>query len=197
MLINIHSCERLVFLVYVDGDELPKKGEAEAMYEKPVLILLIAGVALIFGVAGIYAKTVPAVIELNDPAYKEHKKGVVHFEHKKHHDDYAKKYPDLYPNGCGDCHHDAENKPLSNLKEGDDVKKCIECHKIPDEMPAKLKKEMRDKKASKEDIKKKELEYQAEAMHENCTVCHREYNKNFKPQKKAPTTCTTCHPKTK
>jgi hypothetical protein len=188
-------------LVYVDGDELPKKGEAEAMYKKPVLILLIAGVALIFGVAGIYAKTVPAVIELNDPAYKEHKKGVVHFEHKKHHDDYAKKYPDLYPNGCGDCHHDAENKPLSNLKEGDDVKKCIECHKIPDEMPKKdlraVKTDLKDKKITAEEAKKKIMAYHAEALHENCRVCHKAYNTKYKPDKdkKAPTTCTKCHPK--
>jgi len=157
----------------------------------------IAGIAVLYAGAAIYAKDVPPVIELNDPAYKEHQKGIVQFEHQKHQKEYAEKYPDLYKNGCGECHHDENNKPLTGLKEGDDTQRCIECHKIPDEMPAALKKEMREKKASKEEIKKKELEYHAEAFHENCTACHRTYNKEFKPSKKAPTTCTTCHPKTK
>ena len=30
--------------------------------------------------------------------------------------------------GCGECHHDKDNKPLNNLKIGDDVQNCIECH---------------------------------------------------------------------
>ena len=165
------------------------------MMNKKLLILVIVGFAALFVVAGIYAKEVPPVIELKDPAYKEHEKGVVHFEHGKHQKDYVEKYPDLYKNGCGECHHDENNKPLSKLKEGDDVHKCIECHKIPSEMPAKIKKDMRKNKASKEEIRKKELEYHAEALHENCRGCHRDYNKKYKPSKKAPTTCTTCHPK--
>jgi hypothetical protein len=162
---------------------------------KKLLVLVVVGCAALFAAAGIYAKTVPDVIELADPAYKEHKKGVVHFEHGKHQKEYAEKYPDLYKDGCGACHHDKDNKPLANLKEGDPVQRCIECHKIPDEMPAKLKKEMRENKASKEEIRKKELEYHAEALHDNCRGCHREYNKKYKPKDKAPTTCTTCHPK--
>lgn len=157
--------------------------------------MAVVGCAALFVAAGIYANTIPDVIKLQDPAYKEHKKGAVEFSHGKHIKDYAEKYPDLYKNGCGECHHDKDNKPLTNLKEGDPVKKCIECHKIPGEMPAKLKKEMRAEKASKEEIKKKELEYHAEALHENCRVCHREYNKKYKPKEKAPTTCTKCHPK--
>jgi len=162
---------------------------------KKLLVVGMVGFAVLYLGGTIYAKEVPQVIELNDPAYKEHEKGIVSFEHAKHEQEYAKKYPDLYKNGCGECHHDKDNKPLTNLKEGDDTQKCIECHKIPSEMPAKVKKEMKAKKASKEEIKKKELEYQAEAMHDDCTACHRQYNKEFKPKKKAPTTCATCHPK--
>ena len=78
---------------------------------------------------------VPEVIKLNSPEYEKHKKGIVEFTHKKHSEDYAKKAPDLYKNGCGECHHDADNKPLSNLKTGDDVQRCIECHKKPSERP--------------------------------------------------------------
>ena len=161
-----------------------------------VLVLVIVVSAALFAAGGILAKTIPEMIKLEDPAYKEHEKGVVEFTHGKHQKDYAEKYPEFYKNGCGECHHDKDNKPLSNLKEGDDVQKCIECHKIPGEVPKELKKEWRTKKLKKADRKKKELEYHAEALHDNCRGCHREYNKKYKPAKKAPTTCTKCHPKT-
>ncbi len=158
------------------------------MKRKLLKISVISGIALLFVVAGIYAKTVPEVIELNDPAYEEHKKGIVHFEHKKHQNEYAKQYPEFYKNGCGECHHDKDNKPLTELKEGDDVQKCIECHKIAAEAP-------KGKKAPKKLSKKEKIkEYHAEALHENCKGCHKKFNKKYKP-KKAPTTCTTCHPK--
>jgi hypothetical protein len=163
---------------------------------KNLLVLVIVGCAALFVAAGIYAKTIPEVIELNDPAYKVHKKGVVHFEHGKHQKEYAEKYPEFYKNGCGDCHHDKDNKPLSDLKEGDDVQKCIECHKIPSEVPKKLKKEWRKKKVKKAEQKKVKLEYHAEALHINCRDCHKAFNKKYKP-KKAPTTCAKCHPKKK
>ena len=160
------------------------------MIKKRLLVFTIIGVATLFIAAGIYAKTVPDVIELNDPAYKEHKKGVVHFEHKKHQDDYVEQYPEFYKNGCGECHHDKDNKPLSSLKEGDDVEKCIECHKIPSEAP-------KGKKAKKKLSKKEKIkDYHAEALHANCKGCHKKFNKKYKP-KKAPTTCAKCHPKKK
>ena len=161
------------------------------MIKKHFLVSGIIAIVILFIAAGIYAKAVPDVIELQDPAYKKHKKGVVHFEHKKHQDDYAKQYPEYYKNGCGECHHDKDNKPLTNLKEGDEVQKCIECHKIAAEAP-------KGKKAKKKLSKKEKIkDYHAEALHENCRVCHKNYNKKYKPKKKAPTTCTTCHPKEK
>jgi hypothetical protein len=167
------------------------------MIKKHLLVSGIIAIVTLFIAAGIYEKAVPDVIELNDPAYEKHKKGVVHFEHKKHQDDYAKKYPEFYKNGCGECHHDKDNKPLTNLKEDDDVQKCIECHKIASEVPKKLKQEWKKKKISKDEKKKIRMEYHAEALHENCKVCHKSYNKKYKPKKKAPTTCTKCHPKKK
>ena len=156
---------------------------------KKLLVLVIVVSAALFAAGGIFAKAVPDIIKLEDPAYKEHKKGVVDFTHGKHQTEYAEKYPEFYKNGCGECHHDEDNKPLSNLKEGDDVQKCIECHKIAAEAP-------KGKKAKKKLSKKEKIkDYHAEALHENCRGCHRKYNKKYKPAKKAPTTCTKCHPK--
>jgi hypothetical protein len=159
------------------------------MIKKDLLVSGIIAIVTFCITAVIYAKAVPDVIELKDPAYEKHKKGVVHFEHKKHQDDYAKQYPEYYKNGCGECHHDKDGKPLSNLKEGDDVQKCIECHKIASEAP-------KGKKAKKKLTKKEKIkDYHAEALHANCRDCHKKYNKKYKPEKKAPTTCAKCHPK--
>ena len=156
-----------------------------------LLVLMIVVSAALFTAGGIIAKTVPDIIKLQDPAYKEHKKGVVEFTHGKHQKEYAEKYPEFYKNGCGECHHDKDNKPLSGLKEGDDVQKCIDCHKIAAEAP-------KGKKAKKKLSKKEKIkDYHAEALHANCRGCHRKYNKKYKPAKKAPTTCAKCHPKVK
>ena len=160
---------------------------------KKLLILVVVGCAALFLAAGIYAKTVPDVIPLEDPAYKEHKKGVVQFTHGKHQTDYAEAYPDLYKNGCGECHHDKDGKPLA-LNVGDPVDKCITCHKKPSEVPKELKKKWREQKVKKADQKKMKLEYHAEALHMNCRGCHKAFNKKYKP-KKAPITCAKCHPK--
>ena len=161
------------------------------MIKKHLLVVTICGLAMLFAAAGIYAKNVEDVIRLEDPAYEKHKKGVVEFTHKKHQDDYAKKYPEFYKNGCGECHHDKDGKPLADLKEGDDVQKCIECHKIPAEAP-------KGKKAKKKLSKKEKIkDYHAEALHANCRGCHKKYNKKYKPKPKAPTTCAKCHPKQK
>ena len=146
-----------------------------------LLVSAIVGIAVLVVTAGIYAgTTVPDVISMENKAYDKHKKGIVQFSHKKHSTDYGA--------GCGECHHDANNKPLDNLKEGDDVQNCIACHKKPGERP-------KGKGAPK--LKKKErLAYHAEALHYNCKDCHKKYNKKNKT-KAAPTTCAKCHPKKK
>ena len=160
------------------------------MIKKHLTTLVIIGVAVLFLSAAIYAKSAPDVIPLQDPAYETHKKGVVEFEHKKHWDDYSKAYPEFYSSKCGECHHDKEGKPLTKLEDGNDVQKCIECHKIPGEAP-------KGKKAKKKLSKKEKIkDYHAEALHANCKGCHKKFNKKYKP-KKAPTTCTKCHPKKK
>ncbi|KPA11840.1 cytochrome c, class III family protein [Candidatus Magnetomorum sp. HK-1] len=115
------------------------------------------------------------VIPLNEPSYK-HKKPIVQFTHKKHVADYKA--------GCGDCHHDKAGKPLK-LKHGDNVDKCVKCHSKPGEIKGKNAKGMKsaDKRA-----------YHANALHDKCRGCHKDYNKKNNT-KKAPTSCNKCHKK--
>lgn len=146
-------------------------------------------IASLFFAGSLFAGTqVADVVKMDNPAYKKHKKQIVTFSHKKHNEQYKA--------GCGECHHDADNKPLDNLKMGDDVKNCIDCHKKPGEIPGKIKKEFKAKKTPKAEQKKLKLAYHAEAIHYNCKGCHKAYNKKNKT-KAAPVTCSKCHPKKK
>ncbi len=140
------------------------------------IITIIA--ASLFVAGGIYAATkVPAEVQMKSD-YK-HKKSIAVFTHQKHVNDYEIT--------CGECHHDDQGKPLNNLKEGDDVQNCFECHKKPGELKGKKAKGL---------SKKEKREYHGNAVHENCLGCHRKYNKE-KKTKAAPTKCTACHPKKK
>jgi len=66
----------------------------------------------VFIAAGIYAGTnVPDVIKLKTDKYAKHKKKIVKFDHLKHQQDYRQKFPEVYKNNCGECHHDQNNKP--------------------------------------------------------------------------------------
>lgn len=144
--------------------------------------------AILFAAVAFAASTVPEVIKMENKAYKKHKKGIVTFTHKAHSLDYAQKHPKLFKAGCGECHHDKDNKPLKDLKAGDEVKSCFECHSKPGERPK--------GKGAPKLSKKEKLAYHAEAMHYNCKGCHKKYNKT-KPPEKAPTTCAKCHPRKK
>ena len=156
------------------------------MKKKHLMTATVVGIAMMFVGAGILAAACQEVIKLEDKEYTEYTKGVVEFHHQKHSEEYAKKFPDVYKRGCGECHHDKDNKPLTNITCDDKVQKCIECHSKPGEKP-------KGKDAPKLS-KKEELQYHAEAMHDNCRECHKNYNKQYKT-KNAPTTCTKCHPK--
>ena len=159
------------------------------MIKKRLIVSTLCTIAILVIAAVIYAEAVPDVIVLQDPT--EQKKGPVNFNHLKHQTEYAKEYPDVYKEGCGECHHDKDGKPRTDLKAGDEVQKCTECHKKPGEKP-------KGKNAPKLS-KKEQLEYSAEAFHDNCRDCHKAYNKKYKPSKdkKAPTTCSKCHEKKK
>ncbi|MCK5508844.1 MAG: cytochrome c3 family protein, partial [Desulfobacterales bacterium] len=91
------------------------------MNKRSLLIIAIVGIASMFLATVIYAGTTVAdVVTMENKCYKKHKKSIVQFTHKKHIEEYKA--------GCGDCHHDADNKPLNDLKMGDNVQNCIECH---------------------------------------------------------------------
>jgi len=155
------------------------------MKRKLLLMLAVVAGSVVFA-AGLYAATtVKDVIQMENKAYASHKKGIATFSHKKHMEEYATQNPELYKKGCGECHHDKDNKPLT-LKAGDDVQNCIECHKKPGESP-------KGKDAPKLSDKEK-MEYHAEAIHANCKGCHKAFN-TAKNSKAAPVTCTKCHPK--
>jgi len=95
---------------------------------KKCTILTILGICSVFIYSAIYAGTeVSDNIVMNNKAYAKHKKGIVTFSHKKHIEDYKA--------GCGECHHDDKGKELNDLKIGDNVQNCIECHKKPSERP--------------------------------------------------------------
>lgn len=139
------------------------------------LLLCVSVVCLsMFVAAGVYAATTtpPDVIIMNNPGFKKHTKPLVKFDHKKHFTDYKI--------SCGQCHHDAHNKPLTNLKPGDPVKTCGECHS-----DFAIRISPADRSLSKaEKIKK----YYREAIHADCIGCHRKL-------KKGPRRCNECHKK--
>ena len=151
------------------------------MFKKPLIISAVAALAFL-ATASLYAGTaVQDVIKMDNKAYSEHKKGIVDFSHKKHAEEYGAT--------CGDCHHNDKNEPLKDLKAGDNVQNCIECHKTPGEKP-------KGKEAPKL-TRSQELEYHAEAMHDNCRDCHKAHNKEKGLKAKdpgfAPTACKECH----
>ena len=148
--------------------------------KKTFWVVVVVGIAVVFASAALYAGTkVSDVIKMENKLYPKHEKGIVEFSHKKHVVEYK--------GACGDCHHDKDGKPLANLKDGDNVQNCAECHKKPGEKP-------KGKDAPKL-TEKEALEFHAEAMHKNCQGCHKEFNKKNNTTN-APTTCTKCHPKT-
>ncbi len=148
--------------------------------KKNLLIIAIVAMASLFLAAGIYAGTAFVDnIKMENKIYSAHTKGIVDFSHKKHTEDYKA--------ACGECHHDASNKPLA-LKAGDNVQGCAECHPKPGLAP-------KGKDAPQLSAAEK-MQYHAEALHGNCIDCHKKYNTE-KGVKNAPTACTKCHPSAK
>ena len=157
------------------------------MLKKGLLAAAVFAFVFVFAIGGLQAGKDVADEFMMQSDYP-HEKAIVKFTHKKHSEEYGAT--------CGECHHDAEGKPLNDLKMGDDVQKCIECHKKPGEVPKELKQEWKTKKVKKAEKDKLSREYHAEAVHDNCRGCHKKHNKETKT-KDAPTTCAKCHPKEK
>ncbi len=151
-----------------------------------IMILTISGIGMLFLVAGINAEEAekaekkpctPDVMEMkNEQAFPQHRMGIVQFDHKKHVAD----KPDGYGLGCGECHHDENGEPLSDLKPGDAVKNCLECHNKQGR-PARP-----DPSMSPEEQQKEKLKYYYGAIHENCMGCHKKQG--------GPVSCMECHP---
>jgi hypothetical protein len=161
----------------------------------PLLIKACVGFMTLICVVVLYAgTTVPDVIMMENSAYETHKKDIVEFKHKVHAEELGQKYPEVFENGCGECHHNDNGEPQKRLKIGDDVENCVECHNKPGKMPKEIKRELRSQKVSRKEKKAKELEYHAEALHDKCKQCHREVRKKTK-LKTAPISCTKCHRK--
>jgi len=148
--------------------------------KKNLLIVAIVAMASLFLAVGLYAGTAFVDdIKMQNKIYETHTKGIADFSHKKHAEDYKV--------ACGECHHDASGKPL-DLKVGDDVQGCAECHPKPGLAP-------KGKDAPELSAAEK-LQYHAEALHANCIDCHKKFNAE-KGVKDAPTACTKCHPSAK
>lgn len=153
------------------------------MSKKVLALLLSVGIAVLFASTGVYAGTkVDDVFKMETKEYKEHSKGLAELSHKKHVEEYGV--------ACGECHHDDKGKALE-LKEGDDVQRCVECHKETAKAP----------KGEKLKKNEKIMKYHKEALHANCIGCHKAFNKKNgykgKDPKAAPQGCTSCHPKKK
>ncbi|MBW2108865.1 MAG: cytochrome c3 family protein [Deltaproteobacteria bacterium] len=139
---------------------------------KRLLVLMVAAMSVAFVISSVCATSAPDKIVMNNKVFKKHKKALVHFTHKKHHEQYKV--------ACTECHH--VMKDGKNVwKDGDPVQKCTECHK-----GAKAKGKM--PKAEK--IKG----FYYNAIHANCVGCHKDMKKKGK---KAPSACKDCHPKKK
>lgn len=163
------------------------------MHKKYMLFAMLLMIAPLLISTGVLAGTeFKDIVKFDNPAYGTHKEAITVFNHKKHASEYYDTYPELYESACGDCHHDKDNKKLVDLKEGDEVQNCIECHKKADYIKGKDARGLTDEQ---------KREYHANALHDNCKDCHKEYNKErkLKPEMDgyAPNTCVTCHDKTK
>ncbi len=158
------------------------------MKRRTLLLIAAAFSFVVLYAAAVFAgTTVPETITLKPQAGTgKYQDRTITFTHKKHIDEHKI--------ACGECHHDANGKALTNLKPGDDVKACIECHKKPGEVPRDVKMKWRKEKLSRKQQQKMSLEYLAEAFHENCVTCHKQYNRKNKTRA-APQACTQCHQK--
>jgi hypothetical protein len=162
-----------------------------------ISIAICSSWAVLLLAAGIYAgTTVDDIVKMQNPAYDEHTKAIVQFNHKAHAEKFDGQYPGIFKDGCGECHHDDEGERCRDLEMGEEVENCIECHDKPGQMPKKVKRELRDQDLDREERRVREREYHAEALHDKCRGCHRKARKQA-DTRKPPITCSKCHVKDK
>jgi hypothetical protein len=136
------------------------------MKKRILIVFTVMFIGIVFITMGVLtAADAPDEVTIENEGYDKDKKGAVHLSHKKHHEEYQVT--------CTECHHHYEDGK-NVWKEGDPVKKCVDCH---------------DPNKSEGNIKRLQL-----AFHTNCKDCHKEAKKAGK--EKPPTTkCTDCHAK--
>lgn len=148
------------------------KGVEKIMNKRFLILMAVAGMAIFLAATGLYAGTeVKDTFTIESEEYEQRRKTPVEFTHKKHIEEYGY--------SCGECHHDADGQPLTDLKMSDDVQRCVACHdKIQGE---------------RDDIMVLE-----NAMHGSCVGCHKSYNEEEAGDARrgpAPTRCSDCHPR--
>lgn len=128
-----------------------------------LLKILLLSIGLVFLAAGVLTATdVAEKIVIDNQVYSKDIKGPVNFNHLKHSKDYNA--------ACTDCHHDY--KDGNNIwKEGDAVKKCLNCH---------------DPEKTQGNAPKLLM-----AFHDKCKDCHKQSGKDTAPSSK----CNDCHAK--
>lgn len=136
-----------------------------------VISMFVMGGAVISSLAGDEEKG-PADIMLTSESAKPKP---AQFPHKAH--------QEMEGVTCADCHHGMENGEMVPYTEGQEIKKCQECHN-PEVLAGKTKGKL-------------ELDTNKGAGHGLCLDCHKEMSQND-PELKAKkiTSCAVCHPKT-
>jgi len=140
--------------------------------KKLLVVVAVMGMALMYAVSSFAGSEFKDEFFIDKKPFKSEKKQAIPFAHKKHAEDYEI--------SCGSCHHDDKGQEIADLKMGDKVQNCVECHK--------------EGKASKKK-KEKSTDFMYGTMHDSkaahsCVGCH-------KIGKKGPTKCADCHPKKK
>lgn len=130
-----------------------------------LLMALFAGLLLV-NLGDLIADEPPDDIVIDNEGYKTDRKGPVTLSHLNHYEDYEVT--------CEECHHDYQGGE-NVWKEGDPVKKCLECHSPLE---------------NQDNVKKLQIAY-----HKNCKNCHRQLAKDGISEDAPYKQCTDCHEK--
>ncbi len=152
------------------------------MTTKTIVVLLAGFLGLVFG-AAVAQQNVPEVIEFDGATdeggsgdiFRSIYSGPVKFTHLKHVEEYGAV--------CGDCHHDSDAEPIASF-DPDATYACGECH---DEEGL-----IRGPIAENEVSESDRIAYRANALHQQCIGCHRQYNE-LNNVVRIPESCITCH----
>ncbi len=164
------------------------------MGKKSLIVITVVALVCAFCIALALAATEAPTEDLALTVEGQTRPLTVKFSHEKHKADACTECHHIYaPNDKGEYPKDKRGKykkrPENTWKEGQEVQKCSECHKLEaDKKAKKALKTGKDKVRSLED-----------AFHGNCVDCHKAYNKKnkLKGDDKLISKCNDCHEKAK